>query len=100
VFDLIEQVVCAAAVAKGGAGVPISLCGEAAGRPLEAMALIGLGVTTLSMSASNIMPVKSVLSGLDLAAFRAVLAGVRRDAGAASLREPIEIWAREQGLDV
>jgi len=100
VFDLIEQLLCAAAVAKGGAGVPVSLCGEAAGRPLEAMALVGLGVTTLSMSASNIMPVKSVLSGLDLAAFRAVLAGVRRDAGAASLRGPIEIWAREQGLDV
>src|SRR5262249_42555280 len=69
VFNLIEQLVCAAAVAKGGAGVPVSLCGEAAGRPLEAMALVGLGVTTLSMSASNLMPVKSVLSGLDLTAF-------------------------------
>ena len=80
--------------------MPLSLCGEAAGRPLEAMALVGLGVTTLSMSASNIMPVKSVLSGLDLPAFRAVLAGVRRDDGAASLREPIAIWARERGLDV
>jgi phosphotransferase system, enzyme I, PtsP len=100
VFNLIEQLVCAAAVAKGGAGVPVSLCGEAAGRPLEAMALVGLGVTTLSMSASNLMPVKSVLSGLDLAAFRAVLAGFRRDAGAASLREPIELWARERGLEV
>jgi phosphotransferase system enzyme I (PtsP) len=100
VFDLVEQIVRAAAAARGGAGVPVSLCGEAAGRPLEAMALVALGVTTLSMSAANLMPVKSVLSGLDLTAFRAVLAGVRRDAGAASLREPIAIWAREQGLDV
>jgi phosphotransferase system, enzyme I, PtsP len=100
VFDLIEQVLRAAAAARGGAGVPVSLCGEAAGRPLEAMALVGLGVTTLSMSATNIMPVNSVLSGLDLAAFRAVLAEIRRDAGAASLREPLAIWAREQGLDV
>ncbi len=100
VFDLIEQIVRAAAAAKGGAGVPVSLCGEAAGRPLEAIALAALGVTTLSMSASSFMPVKSVLGGLDLAAFRAVLTELRRDAGAASLREPITVWAREHGLDV
>ncbi len=100
VFNLIEQIVRAAAAAKGGAGVPVSLCGEAAGRPLEAIALAALGVTTLSMSASSFMPVKSVLGGLDLAAFRAVLAELRQGAGAASLREPIAVWAREHGLDV
>jgi hypothetical protein len=40
-----------------------------------------------------------MLGALDLPAFRAVLASIRRTAGgAASLREPIAGWAREHGL--
>jgi len=100
-FDLLEQVLSAAATARGGAGVPVSLCGEAAARPLEALALIGLGVTTLSMPASGILPVKAMLAQLDLVSFRPVLAAIRRGgAAAASLREPIAGWAREHGLPV
>jgi phosphotransferase system enzyme I (PtsP) len=100
-FDLLEQVLCAARVARGGEGVPVSLCGEAAGRPLEALALVGLGITTLSMPASGILPVKAMLAQLDLVAFRPVLTAIRRGgAGAASLREPIAAWAREHGLPV
>ncbi len=79
--------------------MPVSLCGEAASRPLEAMTLVGLGFTTLSMPATGILPVKALLAELDLAAFRPVLTAIRRNAsGAASLREPIAAWAREQGL--
>jgi phosphotransferase system enzyme I (PtsP) len=85
----------------GSSGVPVSICGEAAGRPLEALALVGLGITTLSMPASAILPIKAMLAQLDLVAFRPVLASIRRGgAGAASLREPIAAWAREQGLPV
>jgi phosphotransferase system, enzyme I, PtsP len=99
VLRLLEHLLTAARVAKGGAGVPVSLCGEAGSRPLEAMALVGLGLSTLSMSASGIMPVKALLAGLDLDAFRPVLAAIRKNAsGAASVREPISVWAREQGL--
>ena len=47
------------------AHVPVSLCGEAAGRPLEAMALIGLGLRSLSMSSASIGPVKAMLRRLD-----------------------------------
>ena len=43
VLDLLEQLLAAAKAAKGGAGVPVSLCGEAASRPLEALALVGWG---------------------------------------------------------
>jgi phosphotransferase system enzyme I (PtsP) len=83
------------------ANVPVSVCGEAASRPLEAMTLVGLGITTLSMPASAILPVKALLSGLDLPSFRQLLAAVRRTAdGVASLREPIATWAREHGLAV
>jgi len=83
------------------AGVAVSVCGEVAGRPLEAMTLAGLGITTLSMPAGGLPQVKEVLGALDLPAFRAVLASIRRTAGgAASLREPIAGWAREHGLPI
>ena len=81
------------------AGVALSVCGEIAGRPLEAMTLAALGLTTLSMPATALLPVKAFLAKLDLAAFRPVLASIRRNAEAQpSLREPIAAWAREHGL--
>ena len=43
----------------------LSVCGEIAGRPLEAMALLGLGFRTLSMAPSSIGPVKAMLLALD-----------------------------------
>ncbi|HEY7578703.1 MAG TPA: phosphoenolpyruvate--protein phosphotransferase [Acetobacteraceae bacterium] len=101
VLNLLEQLLAATKAARGGAGVPVSLCGEAASRPLEALTLVGLGFTNLSMSASGILPIKALLAQLDLVAFRPVLASIRRNAsGAASLREPITVWAREHGLAV
>jgi phosphotransferase system enzyme I (PtsP) len=101
VLSLLEHLLHKARAARSGAGVPVSLCGEAASRPLEAMALVGLGFTSLSMAASGILPVKALLAELDLCAFRPVLSAIRRNAsGAASLREPIAIWAREHGLPV
>ncbi len=44
---------------------PVTVCGEIAGRPLEAMVLIALGYTRLSMPASGIGPVKRMVLGLD-----------------------------------
>jgi len=44
---------------------PVTLCGEMAGRPLTAMALIGLGLHRLSMTPSSIGPVKAMLLTLE-----------------------------------
>ena len=97
VLDMLERLLLSA----GEAGVPVSLCGDAASRPLDALALVGLGFTRLSMPGSAILPVKALLAKLDLATFRPVLAAIRRGAsGSASLREPIATWAREHGLPV
>jgi phosphotransferase system enzyme I (PtsP) len=83
------------------AGVPLSVCGEAASRPLEAITLVGLGIGTLSMSAASVLPVKAALAALDLPAFRELLSALRRTGGAeASLREPIAAWAREHDIPV
>jgi phosphotransferase system enzyme I (PtsP) len=96
-LELVGQLRTAAAAA----GVPVSVCGEVAGRPLEAMTLAGLGITTLSMPATGLPQVKEVLGALDLGVFGGVLASIRRTAGgAASLREPIAGWAREHGLPI
>lgn len=43
------------------AGIPVSVCGEAAGRTLEAMALIGIGFTRLSMPPPAIGPIKEMI---------------------------------------
>lgn len=48
--------------------VPVSLCGEMAGRPLSALALIGLGFRNISMAPPSIGPVKAMLMALDAGA--------------------------------
>ncbi len=53
--------------------VPVTLCGELAGQPLAAMALIGLGYRSLSMSADAIGPVKAMILSLDAAAVTGLL---------------------------
>ncbi len=52
---------------------PVTLCGELAGKPISAMALIGLGYRSISMSAAAIGPVKAMLLGLDLQALSTVM---------------------------
>jgi len=43
------------------AGIPVSMCGEMAGDPINALVLIGLGVTELSMNGPSIPFVKRVI---------------------------------------
>ncbi len=47
--------------------VPLNLCGEMAGKPLEAMALIGLGFRSISMAPASVGPVKAMVLSLDAA---------------------------------
>lgn len=47
--------------------VPVSLCGEMAGRPLEAMTLVALGFRTLSIPPAAVGPVKAMILELDAA---------------------------------
>lgn len=48
-------------LAADAAGKPVTLCGEMAGRPLEAMVLAALGFRSLSMSPGAIGPVKDAV---------------------------------------
>ncbi|MDB5510056.1 MAG: ptsP [Hyphomicrobiales bacterium] len=80
-------------------GTPVTLCGEIGGRPLEAMALIGLGYRGFSMSAASIGPVKAMLLSLDtreIAAFLAQLLDAQ--SGAPSVREELRAFAEAKGV--
>jgi len=66
--------------AAGAARRPVSVCGEMAADPLQALVLVGLGVRELSMSPASIPRVK--------AALRAATAGVLGELGARCLNLP------------
>jgi phosphotransferase system enzyme I (PtsP) len=79
----------------------LSLCGEAASRPLDAAVLLAIGLNRLSMSASSILGVKEALTALHVGEFRSYLETLRRTAATySSLREPISGWARDHGLKI
>jgi phosphotransferase system enzyme I (PtsP) len=95
VLDLLAEV----AVQAREASVPVSLCGEAASRPLEALAVLGVGLRAVSMPAGAVPAVKAMVRSLDLATFSRFLAGLRRSAaGGGSLRAEIAAWARDHGI--
>jgi phosphotransferase system enzyme I (PtsP) len=71
VLNLVRRI--ATAHREAGSKAEMSFCGEIAGRPLEAMALVGLGITSLSMQASMIGPVKMMIRNLDTRPLRPVL---------------------------
>jgi phosphotransferase system enzyme I (PtsP) len=75
-------------------GTPVSVCGELAGRPLEAFALITLGFTRLSAPAGGVGPVKRMILSTDLAAARRGMANLL-GSSAGSIRGEIESLARK-----
>ena len=82
-----------------GANVPVTLCGEVGSRPLEAMALIGLGLTKLSISPSSIGPVKMMLRNLDLGEFSSFLQPLL-SSPEHSLRDILKAYAEERHIPI
>jgi phosphotransferase system, enzyme I, PtsP len=81
------------------AGVPIGVCGEMGGRPLEAMALIGLGIGRLSITPAAIGPVKAMIRSLDAAKLRAEMDGFLSKP-LRTLRPELSAWAESNGVAV
>jgi phosphotransferase system enzyme I (PtsP) len=80
-------------------GVPVTLCGEMAGRPLEAMALIGLGFRSLSMGPASIGPVKQMLLSLNFGELSSFMAGLLPRADH-SLREQLRQFAINERVQI
>jgi phosphotransferase system enzyme I (PtsP) len=82
---------------SAAANVPVRICGEMAGRPLEAMALIGLGAENFSITPAAVGPVKAMVRSLDAAAIRTrmgqLLAKPPRD-----MRKTLTDWARRHSV--
>ena len=82
-------------------GKDVSVCGEIAGRPLEAITLVALGYTTLSMPLTGIGPVKSALLKLDAAKLREKLAPlITVESRLSSLRDVVSEFCMEEGIPV
>jgi phosphotransferase system enzyme I (PtsP) len=83
--------------AARAANVPVRVCGEMAGRPLEAMALIGIGAENVSITPAGVGPVKAMVRSLDAAAARArleqLLAKPPKD-----MRKALSDWARRHSV--
>ncbi|WP_345936828.1 MULTISPECIES: phosphoenolpyruvate--protein phosphotransferase [Tistrella] len=81
------------------ADVELSLCGEMASRPLEAMALIGLGFRRMSMPAGAIGPVKAMVRSLDrgqLSSYMRSLLNVPDH----SVRDRLLAYAHDHGIAI
>ncbi|GAB5388519.1 MAG: phosphoenolpyruvate--protein phosphotransferase [Alphaproteobacteria bacterium] len=84
-------------VAAHASDVPVSICGEMAGRPLEAMALIGIGARRLSMAPQSVGSVKSMLCSLNAGQVTEYL-GQYLSSPAPSLRKALTRFARDNGV--
>jgi phosphotransferase system enzyme I (PtsP) len=82
-------------------GVPLTLCGEMASKPLEAMVLLALGYRELSMAAASIGPVKAMVLATKLsAAEEFVLSLMEETRGGQSLRDKLRRFAKSQSIPV
>ncbi|HEV8016882.1 MAG TPA: phosphoenolpyruvate--protein phosphotransferase [Stellaceae bacterium] len=79
--------------------LPVAVCGEMAGDPLEAMVLVGLGYRALSMAPSAIGPVKAMIRSLEVPALIEFIASLS-DVATHSLRGKFHDFARDRGIVV
>jgi phosphotransferase system enzyme I (PtsP) len=80
-------------------GIPLSLCGEMAGQPLEAMALIGIGFRHLSMNANAVGGIRLMTRSLDTGAFGDYLATIL-DGDDHRLRSKLLAFATDRGIAI
>ena len=81
------------------AGVPATICGEMGGRPLEALALMALGVETLSITPAGVGPIKAMVRSADLGALQTAMKGWL-DAPGVDVRTELLAAATAQGIEL
>ncbi|MCK3780509.1 phosphoenolpyruvate--protein phosphotransferase [Ensifer sesbaniae] len=80
---------------------PVTLCGEMASKPLSAMALLGLGFRSVSMSPTAVGPVKAMLLALDAGKLAAALNAALDDThDQTPIRQMLVDFAAENGIPV
>ncbi|MBP5344245.1 MAG: phosphoenolpyruvate--protein phosphotransferase [Alphaproteobacteria bacterium] len=79
--------------------VPCSICGEMASKPLEALTLVGLGFTSLSMSPEAIGVVKSAIRSLTYKTFSAYVKA-QLESAQPSLRGRLFSYLQDHGAKI
>ncbi|MCB1493658.1 MAG: phosphoenolpyruvate--protein phosphotransferase [Rhodobiaceae bacterium] len=82
-----------------GSNVPVTLCGEMASHPLDALALLGIGFRGISMTPAAVAPIKAMVRETDIGALAADIA-VMLAGQSSSIREPLADYARMNGIPV
>jgi phosphotransferase system enzyme I (PtsP) len=95
VIRAIKSIVAAANEYK----VDLGFCGDMATRPLDAMALIGCGVRSLSMPPAAIGPVKAMVRSLNVRDLALYLEYICTEPSH-SLRLPLERFAKDHGVEI
>ena len=85
--------------AAAEAGKPLTVCGEMGGRPLEAMALVGIGIDRLSITPAAVGPIKAMLRSLHRGALQETMAGLLAHPPA-DLRGALTGWADRNGVEL
>jgi phosphotransferase system enzyme I (PtsP) len=92
---LLQDVLKRATVAER----PVSLCGEMASRPLDALALIGIGFRTLSLSPPAVGPIKEMVRSIRMPSVsefvQSLLSGKQR-----SIRPHLRAFALDHGISI
>ncbi|MDP1749404.1 MAG: phosphoenolpyruvate--protein phosphotransferase [Reyranella sp.] len=81
------------------AGVDLAVCGEMAGRPVEALALLAVGVRSLSMSPGSIGPVKAMIRSLDLGEATGFMAAALTQPDR-PMRETLRLFAADHAIEI
>jgi phosphotransferase system, enzyme I, PtsP len=81
------------------AKVPVTICGEMGGRPLEAMVLIGMGIDRLSITPAAIGPVKAMIRSLDAGRLVPEINRLLLHPPA-KMRDDLSGWAAEHSVEV
>jgi phosphotransferase system enzyme I (PtsP) len=85
--------------AAAAQGVPATVCGEMGGRPLEALALLALGIESLSITPAGVGPIKAMVRSADLAALKPAMESWL-DAPGTNVRAALSEAAAAQGIEL
>lgn len=78
---------------------PVTMCGELAGRPMEALALMAIGMTRLSMGPASIGPIKEMVLNVDLKPIQeSVAAALSVGSDGVAIRDLLTEWVQKQNL--
>jgi phosphotransferase system enzyme I (PtsP) len=85
--------------AANEAEVPVRVCGEMAGRPLEAMALVGIGAANFSITPAAVGTIQAMVRSLDAGAVRAKLSQLL-ERPPRNMRKTLLDWARRHKVAI